>query len=64
VNLGSRWEKFYFQGSFDWLQSDFVPLSGNFTPNNFQAAYERNNSDTRDARYSGRFGWTPRGEDQ
>ncbi len=64
VNLGSRWQKFYLQGTFDWLQSDFVPLSGNFTPNNFQATNERNNSDTRDAKYSGRLAWTPKGEDQ
>ena len=64
VNIGSRWEKFFFQGSFDWLQSDFVPLSGNFPLNDFQPTYERNNSDTRDAKYSGRFSYTPRGEDQ
>jgi iron complex outermembrane receptor protein len=64
VNLGSRWERFYFQGNFDWLQSDFVPLSGNFPLNNFQPNYELINSDTRDAKYSGRFGYTPKGEDE
>jgi iron complex outermembrane receptor protein len=64
VNLGSRWEKFYVQGAFGWLQSRFVPLSGNFPLNNFQPNYDYNNSDTRDASYSGRFGWTPRGQDQ
>jgi iron complex outermembrane recepter protein len=64
VNLGSKWQKFYLQGTFDWLQSDFVPLSGNFTPNSFQPTYERNNTDTRDAKYSARFAWTPKGEDQ
>ena len=64
VNLGSRWRKFYIQGTFDWLQSDYIPLSGNFTPNKFQQTYERNNTDTRDAKYSGRFAWTPKGEDQ
>jgi iron complex outermembrane receptor protein len=64
VNLGSRWQKFYFQGTFDWLQSDYVLLSGNFTPNNFQPTRKRNNTDTRDAKYSGRFAWTPKGEDQ
>jgi iron complex outermembrane recepter protein len=63
-NIGSRWKKFYFQGSMDWLQSDFVPLSGNFPLNNFQKTYERNNTDTRDASYSGRVAWTPKGEDQ
>jgi iron complex outermembrane receptor protein len=64
ANLGSRWQKFYLQGSFDWLQSDYVPLSGNFTPNNFQPTYDRINTDTRDSKYSGRFSWTPKGEDQ
>jgi len=64
VNLGSRWDKFYFQGNFDWLQSDFLPLSGKFPLNAFQPTYERNNSDTRDAKYSGRVGFTPRGEDE
>ncbi len=64
VNIGSRWEKFYVQGSFGWLQSDFVPLSGNFPLNAFQPTRKRINSDSRDANYSGRFAWTPRGGDQ
>jgi iron complex outermembrane recepter protein len=64
VNLGTRWQKFYFQGSFDWLQSNFFPLSGNFPLNAYQSNYKRNNADTSDAKYSGRFGWTPKGEDQ
>jgi iron complex outermembrane recepter protein len=64
VSLGSRWQKFYVQGTFDWLQSDFVPLSGNFTPNKFQPTYDRNNSDTRDEKYTGRIAWTPKKEDQ
>ncbi len=63
-NIGSHWDKFYFQGSFDWLQANFVPISGNFPVNNFQPNYERKNSDTQDAKYSGRFAWTPRGQDQ
>ena len=64
VNLGSHWDKFYFQGNLDWLQTNFIPLSGNFTTNNFQPNYERINTDARDAKYSGRFGFTPKGEDQ
>ena len=64
VNLGSRWEKFYVQGSFGWLQSDFVPLSGDFPLNAFQPTCKRINSDSRDANYSGRFAWTPGGGDQ
>lgn len=64
LNLGSRWRRFYVQGSMDWLQSHFVPLSGNFQLNSFQPTYKRNNSDTRDAKYSGRVAWTPRSTDQ
>jgi iron complex outermembrane receptor protein len=64
LNLGSRWQHFYFQSSVDWLQSDFVPLSGSFPLNNFQPSYERDNSDSRDAKYTGRIAWTPRDQDQ
>ena len=32
--------------------------------NDFQQDYSRDNSDTQDAKYSGRFAWTPRGQDQ
>jgi iron complex outermembrane recepter protein len=48
----------------DWLQRDFIPLSGNFPLNSFQPSYERKESDSRDEKYSGRIAWTPRGEDQ
>ena len=30
VRLGSRMRHFFVQGSFDWLQDTFIPLSGNF----------------------------------
>ena len=30
LQLGTRWEKFYLQGSADWMQRDYIPLSGNF----------------------------------
>ncbi len=64
VGLGSRWDNFYIQGSFDWLQRDFIPLSGNYTLNSHQPGYERNNSASRDEKWSGRIAWTPKGEDQ
>jgi iron complex outermembrane receptor protein len=64
LHLGSRWQHFYLQGSVDWLQQDFMPISGNFPLNSFQPTYERNQSDFRDEKYSGRFAWTPRGQDQ
>lgn len=65
MRVGSRWEKFYVQGSLDWNQKDYIPLSDDFSaPAPNQPDYELNNSDSRDAKYSGRIGFTPRGEDQ
>jgi iron complex outermembrane receptor protein len=64
MHLGSRWEHFYVQGSVDWLQRDFMPISGNFTLNKFQPTYERLQSDSRDEKYNGRIAWTPKGHDQ
>ena len=37
IGIGSRWEKFYVQASLDWLERDFIPLSGNFALNKNQA---------------------------
>jgi iron complex outermembrane receptor protein len=64
MRLGSRLRDFYVQGSVDWLQRDFVPLSGNFPLNKFQPTYERKGSDSRDEKYSGRIAWTPKGQDE
>lgn len=78
LHLGSKFDHFYVQGSIDWLQQEFIPLSGDFPLQNFeytglprstypkayQTTRERNMSDSRDAKYSGRAGYTPRGEDQ
>jgi iron complex outermembrane receptor protein len=64
LHLGSRWKHFYFLGSLDWLQSDFWPLSGDFRATPLQPDEERSNSYQRDEKFSGRLGWTPRGNDQ
>jgi iron complex outermembrane receptor protein len=64
VRLGSRWEHFYIQGTFDWLQRDFIPLPGDFQLNKLQNSYEENMTDSRDEKYSGRIAWTPKGQDQ
>jgi iron complex outermembrane recepter protein len=64
MRLGSRLRNFYLQGSVDWLQRDFVSLSGNFPLNKFQPTDERNQSDSRDEKYSGRIAWNPKGQDQ
>lgn len=64
LHLGSRWRHFFVQGSIDWLQNDFLPLSGNFSLNQYQPTYERNQSYSRDEKYSGRIAWTPKGQDE
>lgn len=73
MHLGSRLKYFYIQGSVDWLQRDFFPLSHNFplqgfgvnaVPSQFQTTYKRNQSDSRDEKYSGRVAFTPKGQDQ
>jgi iron complex outermembrane receptor protein len=64
LHLGSNLQHFYFQGSVNWLQRDFIPLSGNFPLNQYQRTDELNQSDSRDEKYSGRIAWTPAGQDQ
>jgi iron complex outermembrane recepter protein len=71
VHLGSRFEKFYVQGSVDWLQRNYIPISGDFplqaptaTSPRYQTTYDRNRSNSRDEKYSGRVGFTPKGEDE
>jgi iron complex outermembrane receptor protein len=63
LHLGSRWRYFFIQGAIEWLQSDYFPLSGNFPLNVKQPSNHRVNSDQRDERFSGRVGWTPKGQD-
>ena len=70
LRLGSRLEHFFFQGSVDWLQADFVPLPGNFPVYQYKNLPDilmtghLNNSWSRDERFTGRFGWTPKRGDQ
>ncbi len=63
-HVGSHWRQFFFRGGLDWLQSDFFPVSGDFPLNSLQFIDHRVNSYQRDARYSGRFAWTPRSQDE
>ena len=35
LRLGTRWEHFFVQGSLDWAQQDYIPLSGNFQVNQY-----------------------------
>jgi len=70
LRLGSRWRRFFFQGSIDWLQADYIPLSGNFPVNQYKGVPDivmtdhQNNSWSRDERFTGRVGWTPRRGDE
>ncbi len=64
AHIGSRWDKFFIRAGMDWLETDYFPLSGGFSPTADQPDFERTNSDQRDVRYSGRIGWTPRNLDQ
>jgi iron complex outermembrane receptor protein len=70
LRLGSRWRRFFFQGSLDWLQNDFIPLSANVPVVQYRNLPDitltdrLNNSWSRDERFTGRVGWTPKGEDE
>jgi len=64
LHLGSLWRSFFVQGGMNWLQTDYFPVSGKFVTNKMQSGYDRLNSDRRDVRYNGRFGWTPRENDR
>jgi iron complex outermembrane receptor protein len=70
LRLGSRWRHFLFQGSIDWHQLDYIPLSGNFPvyqytklPNMIMTGH-LNNSSSRDERFTARAGWTPKSGDE
>ncbi|HTS50747.1 MAG TPA: TonB-dependent receptor [Bryobacteraceae bacterium] len=70
LRIGSRWEHFFVLGSIDWRQLDYVPLSGNFPVYqyknlpNFLMTDQLNNSWSRDERFTGRLGWTPKRGDE
>jgi len=70
LHLGSRWHHFFFQGGLDWSQIDYVPLSGDFQVHQYTALPDiimtdhLNHSGYRDEKFSGRVGWTPKGQDE
>lgn len=70
LRLGTRWRKFFVQSSLDWLQSRFIPLSGDFPVYQYRnlphitMTDHLNHSWSRDEKLSGRIGWTPRSGDQ
>ena len=70
LRLGSRLRRFFYQGSLDWRQLHYVPLSGNFPVYQYKnlpdivIADRLNNSWSRDERFTGRAGWTPKEGDE
>lgn len=64
ARAGTRREKGFLQGTIDWNQADFMPISGNFGLNSFQPNDERKQSYFRDEKFGGRAGWTPRKGDE
>lgn len=70
LRLGGRRSRFFVQGSLDWLQTDFIPLSGEFPVQQYKnlphlvMTDELNHSASRDEKFSGRAGWTPRRNDE
>jgi iron complex outermembrane receptor protein len=83
LHLGTHSQHYFAQGTLDWLQADFIPLSGNFrypaggynalTPGKsgyvsgnvpYALSDEENSSYSRDEKWSGRFGWTPKRGDE
>jgi iron complex outermembrane receptor protein len=70
LRLGSRVEHFFYQGSIDWHQQDYIPLSGDFPVRQYTAlpnivmTDRQNNSWSRQERWTGRVGWTPKQGDE
>jgi iron complex outermembrane receptor protein len=73
LRLGTKQTRFLAQGTLDWLQADYIPLSGNFhyptggytalntLPNvPYPLTDHENNSYTRDEKWGGRIGWLPK----
>jgi iron complex outermembrane receptor protein len=59
VNAGSRIDKFYFQGSFYGVKSDFFPLSKNYVPTTHEDGNERENSYSADQKVNVKVGFSP-----
>ncbi|MBV8847499.1 MAG: TonB-dependent receptor [Bryobacterales bacterium] len=70
LHVGTRWRNFFVQGGIDWRQLDYLPLSGDLHINQYvnlphiAMTDQLNNSSSRDERFNGRAGWTPRAGDE
>jgi iron complex outermembrane receptor protein len=64
ANVGSRLDRFWLQGGISALDSDFTPLSGDFTLNALQPTRQRVNAYRQDVKGSFKVAFTPHGSDQ
>ena len=70
LHIGSRWKNFFFQGGIDWRQLDYIPLASALLVHHYVnlpntvMTNQQNHSWSRDERFSGRVGWTPRVGDE
>jgi iron complex outermembrane receptor protein len=70
LRLGTRWRRFFVQGALDWNQYHFIPLSGDFPVLQYRNLSQitmtdhLNHSWSRDEKFTGRIGWTPRTGDE
>jgi hypothetical protein len=66
LHIGSRWRNFFFQGGIDWRQLEYIPLPSALLVHpyvnlpNTVMTNQQNHSLSRDERFSGRVGWTPK----
>ncbi|KAA0990874.1 TonB-dependent receptor plug domain-containing protein [Dyadobacter aurulentus] len=64
VNVGSRFDKFYFQAGISQLKQDTYPLSDDFNLKKFQTIRERENAYRDDRKASAKIGFTPNATDE
>lgn len=64
LSLGSRHERFYFQGSYLRRNTDGFYLSRDYVPRPEQGSGLRDYSDTKDSRLNLKFGYTPNATDE
>ena len=61
INVGSRFNNFYFQGSFQKSHTNFFPLSAKYTATPFEDGDERENSYSIDQKINLKMGYIPTG---
>lgn len=59
INIGSKLDKFYFQGGFSYLDRDSFRMSSHFVPTANENGGQRDNSYRTDQKISFKVGWTP-----